>query len=253
MKKLAKYFLFLIVLGGVFVVGYYWKGDKTSTVLSPISPVATSVPSIKITKKEIKEDNFTGNMPIITGKGKLADAGRTYVDTTIKDFRTEANRDVPPMKKQFGADSPTASYEIDIDAKYIKSDKTESIVMVVYTYTGGAHGNSLYKVLTATLGKDAKILSLSEVINTSDQTAFTDLIKKELLAWRPSSTDASPVFPDDVNALKFNSFVDWSLDDKNLTLYFDQYEIGPGVLGGVAFPISLDKIKNFLNTYYSPL
>jgi hypothetical protein len=49
-----------------------------------------------------------------------------------------------------------------------------------------------------------------------------------------------------VDNLKFESFSNWSMDEENLTLYFSQYEIGPGVLGPVAFPIPLTKIKDFL-------
>jgi hypothetical protein len=55
------------------------------------------------------------------------------------------------------------------------------------------------------------------------------------------------VFPEDVAALTFDSFTNWSMDDKNLIIYFDQYEIGPSVLGEVAFPLPLEKIKSFLN------
>lgn len=88
-------------------------------------------------------------------------------------------------------------------------------------------------------------MSLSDIIKTEKQTAFTELVKKELNAWKPDGTVV--VFPEAVADLTFNSFKSWTIDDKNINIYFDQYEIGPGVLGAVMFPISLEKIKDFLN------
>ena len=88
-------------------------------------------------------------------------------------------------------------------------------------------------------------MSLSDVIKKEKQTAFTELVKKELNAWRPDGTIV--VFPETVTELTFASFKSWNLDDKNINIYFDQYEIGPVVLGAVVFPISLEKIKDLLN------
>ena len=36
------------------------------------------------------------------------------------------------------------------------------------------------------------------------------------------------------------------LPNKNLIIYFDQYQIGPSALGAIVFPLPLDKIKDFL-------
>jgi hypothetical protein len=149
------------------------------------------------------------------------------------------------MRAKFGADNPTANYEIDIGSKYIKSEKTESIETDVYTYTGGAHGSTVYHVQTASR-TSGKILSLANIIKQNEQNAFTEFVKKQLNAWIPEGNDAPVVFPDDVAGLKFADFANWTLDDKNLIIYFDQYAIGPGVLGAVAFPLPLGKINNFL-------
>ncbi len=61
------------------------------------------------------------------------------------------------------------------------------------------------------------------------------------------------VFPEDVNALSFDDFTNWSLDNDNLTIYFDQYAIGPGVLGATAFPLPRTQIQNFLAASYQSL
>ncbi len=202
---------------------------------------------IEITKKDIKEENFTGSMPVIIGSGALPEAARKYIDFTVQEFRKSANEDVPEMRKQFGVDSPPASYTIDVDAKYLKGTKAQSIVISIYAYTGGANGNSFYKVFTA--NSSGEILSLKDIIRLERQADFTRLVKSELTAWKggeSTGNTSTVVFEDAVADLTFESFDNWSMDDKNLTLYFDKYEIGPGVLGAVAFPIPLSKLKDLL-------
>lgn len=217
-----------------------------NNITEPAGKTDTSAPApTTITKKDIKEENFSGSEPVITGSSAAAIAAQAYVDQSVADFKKQADTDVPDMRAKFGADSPPASYTIDIDAKDLKGPKTESIVVSSYVYTGGANGNELYKVFTQDT-VTGKIISLSDVIAADKQAAFTAEVKKELIAWQPEGTTAPVVFPDDVNALTFSSFTDWSLDGQNLTLYFDKYAIGPGVLGPVAFPVPLSKIQTDL-------
>jgi hypothetical protein len=221
MKKNLFIAILILAVAGIFI--YYRTKSVPKTENIPTKPVEENKTPVSISTKDIKEDNFTGKVALISGSSLVAIKAQTYVDGQVADFRKQANTDVPPMRKEFGADSPTANYEIDIEAKYEKGDKTESAILNVYTYTGGAHGSSFYK-----------------------QSAFTAFIKRELTAWRPEGSTGSVVFPEDVEALTFGSFTNWSLGDKNLTLYFDQYEIGPGALGATAFPLPLSKIKDFL-------
>jgi len=242
---------YVVVLVVLLAVGLFFKQSKTAVVLPETTKekVAENTPAISITSKDIKEENFTGTMPVISGASPIVIVAQAYVDDTVDEFRKKANIEVPDIRKEFGEDSAGVNYEIDIGAKYIKSEKTESIVMSVYTYTGGAHGSSSYRVMTASqIG--GKILSLSNVIKKDKQTAFTTLVKKELSNWRPEKAAGSVIFEDAVKDLTFDSFRNWSLDGKNLIVYFEQYEIGPGVLGPVAFPLSLDKIKDFLEPAY---
>jgi hypothetical protein len=242
-SKILAVVLFVVVFYVGFNLGEKKKEINLSKIVTEKAKEKTT--SVSITTKEIKEENFTGKVPVIAGSSALAVQAQAYINETVADFQKQANTDVPDMRKQFGADNPTAQYEIDIEAKYVTSSKTESIVLLVYTYTGGAHGNSLYKVLTAS-AVSGKILSLSDIIKKEEQKAFTLFVQKELNAWRPAGNSDSVVFPEDVQSLTFASFTNWSLDDKNLVIYFGQYDIGPGVLGPVAFPLPLSQIKNFL-------
>jgi len=194
------------------------------------------------------EENFSGTKSVIFGTRKVATEAREYIDQQIADFRKTADIEVPDMRKEFGADSPTANYMIYLDAQYLDGGKTESMVISQYVYTGGANGSSSFKVITAD-SQSEKILSLSNVIQESKKSDFVKLVKSELKNWKIEGNDSFILFDDTVDGLTFESFRNWSLDDKNLIIYFDKYEIGPGVIGAVDFPIPLEKLANFLTTF----
>jgi hypothetical protein len=227
------------------------NNNKSEPIQKKLSEKAAPISSpVSITPVNLAETNFTGTTQTISGSGVLASSARAYIEKQVGEFRKLANTDVPDMRTKFGADSPLATYTIDIEATDIKSSKTESIAVSVYTFTGGAHGVTIYKVITSTIsnGKNAaRILSLSDIVPKSKQTAFTEFVKKELNAWRPDGSGPTVVFPDDVKNLTFSSFNNWALDDTKLSIYFDQDTIGPGVLGAVAFPLPFDKIKDFID------
>lgn len=200
---------------------------------------------ISVEVKNIKEENFSGTYPTFSGESKLAKEATKYIENRIEEFKDQADEDVPSLKKEFGDETSASAYSIDMNATYIKSNKTESIVIGEYTYTGGANGNSSYVVFTTSMD-EGEVLTLSDIIKEENRNDFTALVIKELKEWRPSGDDLSPIFEEEVNKMTFDSFKDWSLDSENLVLYFDKYEIGPGVLGSVAFPISLKKLEAFI-------
>lgn len=212
------------------------KSDVTANVLQKQKPT--------ITNTDIQETNFTGKVSIISGSGVLATKAKEYVDTTVAEFKAQADKDVPAMRKDFGADSPSANYTLNIEAKYLDNTATQSIVVSVYTFTGGAHGSSYYKVFT---GNGSQILSISDLVKSSEQQAFVSFVKKELYTYRVEGASGSPLFSEVVEDLTLGDFENWSLDDKNLVIYFSQYAVGPGVLGSIEFKIPRYKIERFFN------
>lgn len=235
----------MLFLAAVIAGGAYYFNNKEKEPVAPTlaGPKDTTSPFI-ITKEDIKEENFTGSVARISGDSQLAKRSEEYINQIFSEFKTQANMDVPDMRKQFGADSPGASYSIDISASRSESEGTESAVISVYTYTGGAHGSSSYKVFTALKASD-KVLSLGDIVQTDKKEAFASYVKNKLEKWSPNG-DAPVVFEEEVEGLTFESFSNWSLDEENLILYFSQYEIGPGVLGAVAFPLPLKDLKDLL-------
>ncbi len=249
-SRLLAIVLFVLTFYIGFLLGQQKQAITPPTIIPAVkAPEKTTPAPLSITMQNIEETNFTGKVAQVSGTSTLAKDAQAYITKEISDFRTEANSEVPPMIAKFGAGSPPATYEIDITAADVKSAATESVVLSTYSFTGGANGSSTYKVITVGI-PSGKILSLSDVIKAGEQGAFMTFLEQELNDWRPEGSSDSVVFPDQVKSLTFGSLTNWSLDNTNLTIYFDQYTIGPGSLGEVPFAIPLSKIQTFLNPAY---
>ena len=230
--------LFLVVVGAFFIFKKH--------AVAPVEQVPTQSQEIAITTVSVAEQNYSGSYPKITGGGAIAVAARVYVANEIASFKKDADNEVPDIRKEFGSDSPSAQYTIDIQGTYQKGSVYDSIILSEYTFTGGAHGNSVSKVFTAS--KDGAIVSLKDVISKTQQAAFVSYVKKKLLAYDSEDMqDGQPVvFTDEVEKLTLGSFENWSMDAKNLTIYFDRYAVAPGVVGDIDLQLPRKDVAKFL-------
>lgn len=252
MAKKSTSSIFIIILVIVIVILCFFLFKKNAKAPASTDTTQTAVVAstpISIIDQDFHEANFTGKHPTISGTGALADAARAFIAESIASFKESADKDVPAMRAEFGTSTASDDYELDIKATDVKGSTTESIVIDEYVYTGGANGNSVYKVFTASRAT-GQLLSLSDIIPSAKQAAFTALVKSKLSAWTPDGSEGPVVFPDAVKELTFASFTSWSLDKDNLTLYFSKYDIGPGALGAVAFPISRAALTGDLSASY---
>ncbi len=239
--------LVVLVVILIAALGYMHYVRKTAAPVDGTVPVVTTPAAnepITITEQAISKQNYTGTKPIIAGNSVLAIAARKYVEESIADFEKNANEEVPERRKEYGVGEPATNFGIDMGASTIEGTSTQSIVIDSYIYTGGANGTSMYKVFTAT--KDGRILSIKDVVRPEMQQAFVVKVKKELEAYRPDGIREQVLFPEDVAKLTIDSFSNFSIAEKNMTIYFDKYEIGPGAIGAVAFPIELTKLQSYL-------
>lgn len=246
---MRKFLVFLIILVIAFGGYYFFKASKPIAVDNDESGGTT--PAIEISTVPIAEENYSGSRPNIKGEGELASAARKYIEETLTDFKEQADAEVPKLREDFGTEAPTSSYSIDISAWKVGGEKTESVIITVYVYTGGAHGGSSYKVFTASKNS-GEILSLGDVVRADNREAFMSFVKGKILTWQPATAGAEGasaepvVFKEDVENLTFESLNNWAFLNDSLVLYFSQYEIGPGVLGAFAVPIPTLEIKEFL-------
>jgi hypothetical protein len=250
-KQTAITIVIVLIVILIAVLGYvhYKTAEMVPAVTGTTTPDTDSAApavngSISITESKINEANYTGSKPVIVGDGALADAARAYVDQSVKKFGDDADSQVPDLRKKFGNDAPPSHYTIDINAKTVSSATTESIVIDSYVYMGGANGSSLYKAFTAK--SDGTVVGIKDIVSPANYTAFVAYVKKALLAWRPEGSTDPVVIADELSGLTIDSFSNFSFDDKNMTIYFDKYQIGPGALGAVAFPMPLTSVQSYV-------
>src|SRR3989344_5252152 len=110
MKKLLGVILLLVALVGTY---YLYTQGKPEIIDTQTKEAGGTSEPISITSAEIREENFTGSKPVIAGKSLLVQTAREYIASTLKEFKAQADVDVPQMREDFGADSPAASYSLD--------------------------------------------------------------------------------------------------------------------------------------------
>ncbi|HEY0980228.1 MAG TPA: DUF3298 domain-containing protein [Candidatus Paceibacterota bacterium] len=242
MKRIPTILVTILVLAIIIVLAL-WLNKHNQTIIAPENAVEEKVP-VTITETKITEANFSGTKPVIAGDSSVAVAARAYVDQSVAAFKARADAEVPGMREQFPDAIAPSTYTIEMTAKYSTGAETESIVVESYVYTGGANGNSIYKVFTAARSNDT-LLALSDIIPGNSQAAFTAYIQQQLLSWRPGGMASMVVFEEDVKKLTFASFDNFSLNDNALTLYFDKYEIAPGATGAIEFSIPRGDIAQY--------
>jgi len=235
MKKITTILLIILVLALIILLAF-WLSKRTVTDAPGDTQTITQT---SITEQVITEENFTGTRPVLSGSSTAVVAANRYLDETIAAFRAQANQDVPDLRKQFGNDAPPSHYTLDFKAKIVTGENTQSIVIDGYRYTGGANGMSFYAVFTVNTTTN-KLLGLTDIVSTDRQGAFTEYVKKAILAKQEG------IFPESVTALTFESFKNFSFTDDSLIIYFDKYEIGIGALGAVAFSLPLSDIGEFI-------
>ncbi|HEY1041446.1 MAG TPA: DUF3298 domain-containing protein [Candidatus Paceibacterota bacterium] len=236
----ALIFLVIIVLIGLIIV----NRNKSEMPTDTTTPTQTTQ-EISITDQKITQENYSATKPVISGTGALADAARAFVDQNVATFGVTADKEVPDLRKEFGADAPTAHYELEMEADTVQSPTTMSIVINSYAYTGGANGMSSYKVFTASK-KTGKVLALNDVIKQDQQGAFLNTVKQQLLSYRPDGGDTLPVFKEQVQKLGLAQLDDFAFNPTEMIIYFDKYEVGPGAMGPVPLPIPLTVLQNYL-------
>jgi len=253
MNQKIKNLIIFITIVVVMILGFkYFPIEKSKEISAPSvtkSEQKDKAP-VSITEEDINEQNFTGKRSKVAGDNLIVKEVNDFIEKEISDFKERADVEVPDMRAEFGADSSTVNYLLYLEAKHIKGEKTESIVISEYAYTGGANGMGTYKVFTNSL-KDDKTLSLKGIIKEDQQSSFVSYIKQKLINYRPEGMEGGlpVVFPEEVETLTIDSFRNWSMDSENLNIYFDKYEIGPGVLGAMALSLPLIELQNFLTDF----
>lgn len=113
-----------------------------------------------------------------------------------------------------------------------------SLSLLVYSFTGGAHGLTIVKSLTfdVTTGKKYTLKDLFK--QDSDYVkVLSEIISKKMTEWDvPLLEEFTAIKPDQ----------DFYLADHSIVIYFQVYELTPYVYGFPYFPIALKDIETII-------
>ncbi len=134
----------------------------------------------------------------------------------------------------------------DTDSRVVHySDDFISMVEVLYLYTGGAHGNTVYKSFTAQIQENGiKRVQLKEIFlpNSPWQKVLSSLVWKEVFergGMTPRRGMAEVISADYLQA--------FTLSEVGLTFYFNPYILGPYAEGPYVVTIPLTVLEGTLN------
>ena len=114
-----------------------------------------------------------------------------------------------------------------------------SIVLINYSFAGGAHGNTIAKALNFDI-ETGHVYTLPELFkpNSNYVKKISDIIKVQIKARNiPTLGDFTEINPNQ----------DFYIADRSLVIFFQLYEITPYYVGIPYFPISIYELEDVIN------
>lgn len=155
-----------------------------------------------------------------------------FVEDNYRNFKKDIKTNYDNLSKTYGY--LTMPYCYDLNARTVtQSGGLTSILFECYFYNAGApHGNILYKSINYDINKKRPV-SITEATGLSEQD-ISRLVRKELSHLEKEGFLISGTEPGK------GHFDNYTLDGKNLTIWFAPYEIAPYSLGCQTAHITLN-------------
>jgi Protein of unknown function (DUF3298). len=185
---------------------------------------------VPIEVQQITEPNIKVRVPVVSGgtnqaaRKKMNDDILKVVHELMKD-QSYPNPDIQEMD---------GTFEVKNNQRGVLS-----LSLLNYTFTGGAHGNTLQKSLTFDV-ENGKSYKLSELFkpDSNYKKRLNDIIQAQIKARKLPLLGDYPGISDDQ---------DFYIADKSLVVYFPLYAIVPYAWGFPYFPISVYEIENIID------
>jgi hypothetical protein len=208
-----------------------------------------SIPgSVKIKTKEIKSNseiiNVDLKVPVLSGmKNKeLQKRLNSKFLSEELDFKNQIEKSAEEFQKYAKEHNiPERPFEAYVSYKvtYNKNNLL-SISFYYYKFTGGAHGGT--KVISYNIDlKGGKTLALSDLFQSG--TEYTEKINAEV--GRQMKSSGNLYFQNAFKSISDNQ--PFYVEDENIVVYFQEYEIAPYAAGIPEFKIPLAMFSNELN------
>lgn len=209
---------------------------------------------VKVYAKTIRyKDEYTEvniKIPVIEGlkNSEVMDQLNQEHEQKALDFKRETEKmvqEVVEESKKGGWPIRTGSVYTEYEAK-INDNKTMSISVTYYQYTGGAHGYYYKETVNLDLMNE-KVLSLNDLFVGSD--AYLQVLTDEILKQMEAEKDY--LFPETLTDFKASDDLKFYLTDDGIVFYFNPYEIAPYASGIVEYKIPYESLSDVLHNNYA--
>lgn len=204
---------------------------------------------IKVYAKNVRyKDEYTEvnlKIPVIEGikNAEVMNQLNQRLEQKALDFKKETermSREVVEESKKQGWPLRTGSVYTEYEAR-INENRTMSISVIYYQYTGGAHGMTNKETINLDLVNEKELLLKDLFAGSADYLqALTDELVKQM------NNDQESLFPSTLSTFKASDDLKFYLTDESIVFYFDPYEIAPYAAGIVEYKISYDALKDVL-------
>lgn len=210
------------------------------------SNIIANIDTQTITKNN-KYINSVINIPIIITENKeLSKSINDEITNNIMKFFNESQQQAKDYYENIEEVENKFVANVDYDIKK-NSDDILSIMIINYKFAGGAHGDYEHVVYNIDM-KNGKFISLSDLFkkNIDYKTVINEEIRKQIEELIKTDKQNKGVY-------EFEGISDkqkFYIQDDNLVIYFDLYEIAPYAAGIPEFIINVNKIDHILKPEY---
>ncbi|HSQ88932.1 DUF3298 domain-containing protein [Romboutsia sp.] len=197
--------------------------------------------------KDGKYINSVINIPIIiTSNKKIEKCINDKIRNDIMDFYNNSQEEAKNYLSKFPDVENKFVANVDFEVKK-NSDNILSINVRYYKYSGGAHG--YYEDISYNIDmRNGKVLMLSDLFkeNSDYKKVIDDEIRRQIEKIVKNDKEYEGVYQ--FNGIKLNN--KFYIQDDNLVIYFDLYEIAPYAAGQPEFSINISTISHMLKDEY---
>lgn len=242
MSKVRIVFSIVVVIAIAFVAYTYKDGKKENIIVEEKPSINEVWPSTEVDKKEIKEKTKVYDIdvvyPVVKDSGISANI-KSFVEEQISGFKSDTEWANDP--ELAGAQSNALS--ISIDYKSTRSQKTETYIFDIATYTGGAHG--MPYTHTVTFSSTGDTLALDKIFKNTGSAlgAISMYAKAELKNLGEYYVES---FVEDGTAPRLENYQNFVVTDSGITFIFDPYQVAPYAAGIQRVEVPLSVFKDFV-------
>lgn len=232
------------VISLCLAVVFLLSGAVFASETDAVMLISANKAEVKTVKEIIKEERlvkYNVRIPEIQGltnkafEKKLNDTILNKAQGDIKSVEDSA-KEFEIMAKKEGWE--IKQYEIHIEYDVKSNADILSFVVNTYMYTGGANGITRVDMYNIDV-KENKELTIKDLFLESVD--YKEIINKEIISQIKKQIEGGGVdyFTDEMGFKAISEEQDFYLDNENLVVLFQKYDIAPGYMGTPEFKISL--------------